>query len=780
MTISLSRTINTVSGIALGMCILTGAISLTAKNELGKNISTTVAITFGSIAFVNKLTGSYLEQVASNKVQDQLNELNAKLIKAEETAKNLKDNDEFLSQLRAKNESKISQLEQELEARSQTLTGLNSELTLKTQSLTHINSIHAQKLNKLIDSNNLRVKKLYQNLLSKLIKITQGRIDSVYHWLHSAIDKEVNRLSSLLQDEPDSQDLIDIKEALTKFQGTLTQEENSHDEQVENLRGLLNQSDLSDETIIKNLVVATEIFDNTCMELANLKVRMRNCLNVANNKNLKRVFQDLQTEKSNHRTNYKAIGKYRQLIEDTNQMFDELEQKTVTQRDNAVESIDNALAKIQEVRETNFTLNQRLIELSKPQLWRPASRDDYKMGNVIIQYFEQYGYTLDKYDTEYKGYEGIVWFDAYRSKKRVICKDLNEHGEYLQQLCHSFNVPRFEYDGEHDKFRCYLQFAQKPKKEKNSNEVPRGVKPSSKFPKIVSKWKRVRITGGSESGKSPTAENVAVCMLKANPGTIDFYDPMYDSIKNYRTIPAVGYTHEDSIQGLRDYSKRMDNSPSEKFYLAWFDEIDTTVDENPACVKDIKAVIKQASHKNSGLILTGQNANVSAIKGLQRSDMNNLVLVHIGSNYRDGIDNSSLSNDEKELLKKVGDDLTDWCYAQNDKYGMEPTGDNADPNAYRFALVLEPQKRGYYIILPEFGQYTYESSEVYPKTNRVNNNTQHEKLANSSNLGNLLRGLPVTEVKPQCPNCNSTRVGTKGNDRYRCKDCNKTWSKDEN
>ncbi|NJM22780.1 MAG: hypothetical protein HC907_30780 [Richelia sp. SM1_7_0] len=66
--------------------------------------------------------------------------------------------------------------------------------------------------------------------------------------------------------------------------------------------------------------------------------------------------------------------------------------------------------------------------------------------------------------------------------------------------------------------------------------------------------------------------------------------------------------------------------------------------------------------------------------------------------------NSNLSESEQDELMRKGDALKDWCLSQNEANGLT----SEDPEAYRFALVLEPNKKGYYILLPEFGTYTYD------------------------------------------------------------------------
>lgn len=769
--IKLSTPINIVSGLALILAISGGISAATTNNKVVKNISLVASWSLAAVAVSNKVVGTYLEQSAENQMLDENNKLTKELREVQDKAYRLENSEKFIKDINSKTEKEIVNLKQQLLNNEQTIETLNATLTAKITEFSNLSKVR--------DS---RVELLYKSVINHVIEVIEERLDTTYVTLDSAIDTKINNNFFQRQNDEfekrhgfrlENQVVEDFQSKLENFSDTVNAAEESHDAALNYLKELATEPIEDNESLLINIGQAFRIQDKIFLDIANLKVKFRNLLNVGTQLHL----EDLAEERKKHVQNHSVLRKYRDLTSQARQDLDILAQRESEQRQQAIEGIDDAIARIEEVRKTNVELNQRLLELSKPQLWRTATRDDYRMGNLIINYFEKLGYTFDKYDTDYKGFEGTIYLDAYRSKKRVIVKDLNEHGEYLQQLCHSFNVPEFKYDPQRDKFNCYLQFAPKPKKEKGS-ELPRGVRPTSQFPKIVSKWKRVRITGGSESGKSPTAENVAVCMLKANPGTIDFYDPMYDSVKNYRTIPAVGHSHEDSIEGLQQYGERMKNSPSNQFYLAWFDEIDTTIDENRDSVKDVKAVIKQASHKNSGLILTGQNANVSALKGLQRSDMNNLVLVHIGSNYRDGIDNSSLSNNEKEHLKKLGDELTEYCDAQNEKLSMEPTGGNADPNAYRFALVLEPQRRGYYIILPEFGKYTFDeieeiNSQLSQKTSTRTtfSNIEHINKKSEFEVNEFLSN--ESEIPSICPECGSTTIKEvepykNGKRRFRC------------
>lgn len=407
-------------------------------------------------------------------------------------------------------------------------------------------------------------------------------------------------------------------------------------------------------------------------------------------------------------------------------------------------------------------VENKLAEMQKPLMMYGSSPCANAANDIANYYYKNYRYCLDciTWDETDTGYKILF---AIRRNPGLTEKDLYADNSREQVAAYTNalhgTLPDFDFNRQNSTVTLTVTLRRVAKK----NELPKGVKTADKFSSIVSKWKRIRITGGSESGKSPTAENLIVCILLSQGGTVDFYDPMFDSVKNYRTIPAVGKTHDDSIQGLKDYGDRMATSPSEKLYIAWFDEIDTTLDTNPKSASDLKAVLKQSSHKNSGLVITGQNANVRNLKGnFDRSDMNNFVCVHIGDNYKDAVRNSNLSESEQDELLKKGDALKDWCLNQNDANGLT----SEDVDAYRFALVLEPNKKGYYILLPEFGTYTYDM--VKPS----NQDVETVKSVNSP------------ECATKCKYCGSTNIfkngkNSKGAQYYSCRDCDekpKNWT----
>ena len=103
------------------------------------------------------------------------------------------------------------------------------------------------------------------------------------------------------------------------------------------------------------------------------------------------------------------------------------------------------------------------------------------------------------------------------------------------------------------------------------------------------------------------------------------------------------------------------------------------------------------------------------------------------------------TSEEQNKLKTTADKLTEYCQSKNDELGLDCT----NPQAYRFAMVIEPGKKPYFIELPNFGKYTYD----------------------------LISSTKSTELT--CPECDSRSIKrngkTEGKQKFKCNDCNKNW-----
>ncbi|MBD2249063.1 hypothetical protein [Nostoc sp. FACHB-888] len=425
----------------------------------------------------------------------------------------------------------------------------------------------------------------------------------------------------------------------------------------------------------------------------------------------------------------------------------------------------------------------------RPPCRFPGATEQSRVGNLIIDYYSGVGVVMDAVDWDdiETGYRLV--FYVGRNGSRFIAASLlntNDAPEKLKEVSGAMNTPRFKYNARGGHMVLEVQTRRVKKRESSQDEISKLWIPASKFEATVKAWTRVRITGGTESGKSPTAENLVVCILKNRPGTAKLYNPQHDSLKNYWTIPVAGTTHAESEKAIAWLAKKVDiranGQESRKQFELWlFDEVDSTMrhtkDKKLTIAANINFIIKQASHQNLGAIFIGQNANISEYPGCDRSDWNSGVNVHIGQNCYDAITNSNqFTTDEELKLKQIADRLTEFCNSSNDELGLNKT----DPNAYRFALVIEPNKKPYFIELPSFGCYTCNQiTPVFSVADAVASQSTlttdiAETPVNTSVANNVAAGIAVS-----CSSCWSNNIKKNGKagskQEYHCNDCGKNW-----
>lgn len=430
-------------------------------------------------------------------------------------------------------------------------------------------------------------------------------------------------------------------------------------------------------------------------------------------------------------------------------------------------------------------LKEQVEQLRRPQTFSPATRDDLRMGNQIIEYFWLHGILLDRAGSDYRKHEAILYFHSDRNPRLILSGELNEHAEKLPQILRCLNVPKFAYDSESGLMSVKLALSRKPPL--GVEDVSRLWRPKSQFEKLAAQWIRVRVTGGSEAGKSPTAENLAVCLLKAHPGQVKLSNPQYHSRKNYWSIPVTWTSHKESVVGMKELADRVERRSTgaegfEEFVLYMFDEIDSTFVKHKSASQYVLSAVKQASHQNLGMIFIGQNANASEYPGMDRSDFENCVNVHIGSNAKHAIVNSNMSSDLKSELQNQYDKLMEFCEAKNAELSLDKT----DPQAYRFALVIEPQKKPYFIELPHFGCYGFD--QVLPV--ETVDGGQASSLQPSASSCILEPATPYSVVASEmasasyvgvgCPKCKegilSRTKKNRGSLLYVCDSCGKSTS----
>lgn len=380
-------------------------------------------------------------------------------------------------------------------------------------------------------------------------------------------------------------------------------------------------------------------------------------------------------------------------------------------------------------------LSEKIEAMNRPLRWSVATRQDLKVANIIIDYFEAKGIILDRAKVDYDHWQSTIYYHIDRNGRIILPSELEPEGERLKQLCHTLTDVKFGWNAEEGLLTAWLHLAKKPVKPIIEADINKIWKTADKFQSIVKSWSRIRVTGGSESGKSPTAENIVVCIVLARGGSAELFNPQHDSVKNYWSIPNLGISHEDSLMGIEKLAAMVNQKTNNRsqFKITIFDEIDSTIASVEKKIqseigKQISTIIKQVSHQNLGAIFIGQNANAKNYPGMDRSDWNSATNLHIGANAYDAIENSNqIVTEEKTRLKLQADKLTEFCTNKNQELGLERT----NPQAYRFGLVLGDGKP-YFIQLPDFGMYTYDMVESALKCPKCES---HNHISNGSKDG---------------------------------------------
>ncbi|MCU0548687.1 MAG: hypothetical protein MUC48_05000 [Leptolyngbya sp. Prado105] len=356
---------------------------------------------------------------------------------------------------------------------------------------------------------------------------------------------------------------------------------------------------------------------------------------------------------------------------------------------------------------------KKISELEAPHYFDDIG--DFVRPNRLIKAMWESEQPLCLDGSEIVPYPDSTGFDVYfslRDRKvrgQATIDALNNRGNEFSVLCSCIKDVKFSYDRINPHRIKATFILRKATTQGKEAEIMKLWEPASKFPKLVKKWARVRITGGSETGKSPTVENMVVCILEARPGKVFLHNPQHNSVKNYWSLPTASTSHDESFEALKELAdeieQRSQGKSRSQHQLHVFDEMDSTMTEHQTSSKYVKEIVKQASHQNVSVIICGQNANAKTYQGMDRSDFNNVVNVHLGSNIFDALENTNMSKDWVDELKPKATKLLEFCEAKNAELGL----DASDPKAYRVALIVEPNKKPYFIELPEFGCYEYDS-----------------------------------------------------------------------
>lgn len=228
-------------------------------------------------------------------------------------------------------------------------------------------------------------------------------------------------------------------------------------------------------------------------------------------------------------------------------------------------------------------LTKQNEELQKPLL--ATGKTDYAQvaNRIAMYYYENYGYRLDviQWEESETGYSVLY---ATRRNPGLTETELLPHNtrEQLAAFTNSLQgtLPKFIFNYQHSTITLEVTLRKPVKKEQAKGDIDKIWVPVDRFESYVKNWERVRITAGSTGGKSPTAKNLALAIMKGRKGQgeIRLYDPQDGSKKDYWDMPKAGTSHEDNVTGMEDLCNQLDHRTKWKgehpFILYIFDEVD--------------------------------------------------------------------------------------------------------------------------------------------------------------------------------------------------------------
>lgn len=441
-----------------------------------------------------------------------------------------------------------------------------------------------------------------------------------------------------------------------------------------------------------------------------------------------------------------------------------------------IENLEQRNLKINECQQEIAQLEDQIQELQKPLL--AIGTTDYALAanRVANYYYENYGYRLDviHWVESEVGYSILF---ATRRNPGLTESELLPHNtrEQLAAFTNSLQgeLPKFIFNYQHSTVTLDVILRKPIKRDTSKQEIDKLWIPVERFESIVRKWERIRITAGSTGGKSPTAKNIALAIMKSrgDQSTIKLYDPQHGSKKDYWNMPKVGTSHQHNLEGMTELCNLIDerrNGSNHQFTLYIFDEVDNTVTQLKEGLKFkdlIKVSLKEGSHANVGVIYIGQSSDANEVPGMTHSNWNNAVQVHIGANATGVLDTiKSLTSEEKTKLLERYHKLQNYCDKKNDELGLDIF---TDAGAYRFALVVGLNGKVDFLQLPDFDSYDY---------NEVMGNSDEMPVKHFTEI------QPETQHNLVCPHCGSLKLVKKGRDSknqqlYSCKECSNSPQK---
>ncbi|MCP6763286.1 MAG: hypothetical protein NHB32_31925 [Fischerella sp. CENA71] len=468
--------------IAAGLLCAGGLMSYFRADENAKPLALNIALTCGAIATTTQLLTTNHEQLAN----EQLGELVEKLSKPlKQLEADSKQKDSVIAEIRRihrENEVQLEKASTELGVAKDAIALLKIQIASKTK-----------ELEAKLSERDTRVDDFLTKFKHQLAEDLSDRVHRVY-----------NKLAETVKSKIGSDDYQTIHGQLQNFSDSLDNLYQSHCDL------LLEIPDLEGDDII---TLSINIYSQICDEISALRVRFRNLLNIHERMELNNAFEILGNISRTHTPITKAQQLINQYSDYQRQQLENIYGKSL-ENDQSLEELKN---QVQDLLNQIESKNLLIAELKKPLRWTPATRDDLRVGNVIITYFESLGIILDRASSDYQKWDAILSFHIDRNSRVILPKELNEHSEKLQQLTHTLAPINFKWDSETGMITAYLLLSKKPQKTVDDeviNDVLQFIQPPESLIEFVKNAYHVGMWAETGGGKSTAISNVIGGMIE--------------------------------------------------------------------------------------------------------------------------------------------------------------------------------------------------------------------------------------------------------------------------
>ncbi|MCP6757173.1 MAG: hypothetical protein NHB32_00060 [Fischerella sp. CENA71] len=468
--------------IAAGLLCAGGLMSYFRADETAKPLALNIALTCGAIATTTQLLTQHHEHLADEQLRELIEKVSKPFQQLEADNKHQSSVIAKLRRIHRENEVQLEKASTELGVARDAIALLKNQIASKTK-----------ELEAKLGERDSRVDDFVTKFKCQLAENISVRVHRVY-----------NQLAQTVKSKIGSDDYQAIHGQLQNFSDSLDDLYQSHSDLLLEIR------DLEGDDII---TLSINIYSQICDEISALRVRFRNLLNVHERLELNNAFEILGKVSQTHTPILKAQQLIREQASYQRQQLEAISGKS-KENDQSLEELKN---QVQDLLNQIEAKNLLIAELKKPLKWSAATRDDLRVGNVIISYFESLGIVLDRASSDYQKWDAVLSFHIDRNSRVILPKELNEHSEKLQQLSHTLAPITFKWDSVAGLMKAYLLLSKKPQKtveEEVISDVLKFIKPASSLIEFVKNAYHVGMWAETGGGKSTAISNVIGGMIQ--------------------------------------------------------------------------------------------------------------------------------------------------------------------------------------------------------------------------------------------------------------------------